>query len=214
MKTKTFASILALFLLVFAAPQIATAQAASGAYQFSLDDGYTKYVEFEAQTQADGSAAGYMTLTDEAKIDVQDVDGTGVKENTLPGFYFKADLDSLLVEKNRAVMSGTVRDSSVRELIGKRVLLTVEDNGENTRVPDRLTWGVYDQTVRDWKASDAEWKDDPGVGLTWTATDAERREDEGVKMPADESTSSQRFPMATYGFVEVAKAAGDIVVRA
>src|SRR5215210_4195205 len=100
MKFKAFAAILAFFLLGFAAPQLATAQAAGGTYQFSLEDGYTKYVEFDAQTQSDGSTTGQMTLNDEAPIEVQDLDGTGVKEERYPGVFIKADLDGLLVKNN------------------------------------------------------------------------------------------------------------------
>lgn len=213
MKFKAFAAILAFFLLGFAAPQLASAQAAGGTYQFSLDDGYTKYVDFEAVTQSDGSATGQMTFSDEAPIEILDLDGTGVKEGTYPGVYIKADLDGLRVDKNKAVISGTVRDSSVREFIGLRVLLTVEDNGDNTRVPDRVTWGVYLPTQGGWVASDAEWKEDPGVGMKWHATDAEVKDDRGVPMPPVYSIDTQTYPVLAYDFVEVAKGAGDIIVR-
>jgi hypothetical protein len=213
MKFKAFAAILAFFLLGFAAPQLANAQAAGGTYQFSLDDGYTKYLEFEAVTQSDGSTTGQLTFSDEARIEIQDLDGTGVKEETYPGVFIKADLDGLLVDKNKAVISGTVRDSSVREFIGLRVLLTVEDNGDNTKEPDKLTWGVYLPTQGGWVASDAEWKEDPGVGLKWHATDAEVRDDKGVDMPPVYSIDTKTFPVLAYDFVEFAKAAGDIIVR-
>jgi hypothetical protein len=215
MKFKTFASILALFLLGLAASPTTSAQSASGTYQFSFDDGYTKYAEFDAKTQADGSAAGQLTFTDEAKIALQDVDGTGDPslKDTYAGYYIKVDFDDLLVDKNQAVMSGTVRDSSVRGFIGQRVLLTVEDNGDNTRLPDQLTWGMYKPVVRDWVAADAELKEDPGVGLRWTAVDAERRDDKGIVMPQSEAINTQSFPVSAYSFAEVQKAAGDITVR-
>jgi hypothetical protein len=213
MKIRAFPSILALFLLILAASATASAQVASGTYQFSLEDGYTKYLEFDAKTLADGSTSGQMTFTDEAKITYLDVDGTGAPVETIPGFYIKADLDDLVVNKNDAVMSGTIRDSSIRDLIGQRVLLTVEDNGDNTRVPDRLTWGVYRPVVRDWKPSDAELKDDPGVGLRWHATDAEVKDDRGIDMPRSEAIDTQSFPISSYAFADIAKGAGDIIVR-
>jgi len=214
MKTKTFASILALFLLTLATSTVTNAQSASGAYQFALDDGYTKYVEFDARTLGDGSASGQMTLSDEAKFTIQDVDGTGIQEETYPGFYLKADFDGLVVDKNQAVMSGTVRDSSIREFIGQRVLLTVEDNGDNTREPDKLTWGIYNQVVRNWTPSDAELKEDPGVGLRWIATDAEQKDDRGIEMPRSEAIEANSFPVASYAFVDVVSGAGDIRVQA
>jgi hypothetical protein len=218
MKIRAFTSILALFLLSVAASHLTSVQAfgqsASGSYQFSFEDRYLKYVEFDARTRSDGSATGQLTLSDEAKLTYMDLDGTGDKEETYPGFFIKADLDGLVVNKNQAVMSGTVVDSSIRYLVGQRVLLTVEDNGDNTREPDRLTWGVYKQIERNWTPSDAERKEDPGVGLRWWATDAERKDDVGYEMPRSEAITTQSFPVSSYAFVDVAQGAGDIIVRA
>lgn len=219
MKIKAFASILALFLLGIATSPATSAQtsgqSASGTYQFSFDDGYTKYTEFDAKTQADGSATGQLTFTDEAEIALQDVDGTGDPslKDTYAGYYIKVDFDGLLVDKNQAVMSGTVRDSSVRDFIGQRVLFTVEDNGDNTRLPDQLTWGMYKPVVRNWVAADAELKEDPGVGLRWVATDAERRDDKEVVMPQSETINTQSFPVSSYSFADAQKGAGDITIR-
>jgi hypothetical protein len=213
MKSKAFASILTLLLLGFVAPSLTRGQAASGKYQLALEDGYTKYLEFDAQKQADGSTTGSLLLSDEAPLVYRDVDGTGDVEAKYPGFYVKADFDDLVVTKNQAVMSGLVRDSSIRELVGLRVLLTVEDNGDNTKEPDKVTWGLYKPLERNWTPSDAELKEDPGVGLRWLATDAERKDDEGFMMPKDESISTKSFPVSSYAFVESDRTAGDILVR-
>jgi hypothetical protein len=219
-KSKVFASIFALALLGFAAPRLANAQTgeqyAKGAYQFALEDRYVKYVEFEAQGRGDGTAVGFMTLTDEAPVSYQDVDGTGDKTLTeeYKGYYIKAEFDSMSVEKNKAVMSGIVRDSSIRNYIGQRVMLTVVDNGDNSRVPDQLTWGVYQLLEKNWTPSDAERKEDEGVGLRWWATDYERKDDVGYAMPRDEKASTQSFPVTSYTFLPVAYWAGDIFVRA
>lgn len=214
MKIKTFTSILALLLMSLATAGAVNAQTALGTYQFSLEDKATKQLEFDARGNPDGSATGQLFFSDEAKFTILDLDGTGEKEITYPGFYIKADLDGLIVDQNQAVMSGTVRDSSVQEFVGQRILLTVEDNGDNTRVPDQMTWGIYRPIVRNWIPSDAELKEDPGVGLRWWATDAERRDDKGYEMPRDESIRTQSYPLAAYGFVQVVSAAGDIIVRA
>jgi hypothetical protein len=218
MKIKTLlAPTLALFLLSLAAPLLTGAQAAgqvaSGTYQFAFEDGYTKYVEFDAKTLADGSTTGQMFLSDEATLVYSDLDGNGDPEGKYPGFYIKADFDELTVNKNQAVMSGTIRDSSIRELIGQRVLLTVEDNGDNTREPDKLTWGIYKPVARNWKPSDAELKEDPGVGLRWVATDAELKDDVGIEMPRSEEITSKSFPVSSYAFVDIKDGAGDIIVR-
>jgi hypothetical protein len=215
MKIKSLVSFLALFLCSFAAGavDVRAAGAAAGSYQFSFEDGYAKYLEFDAQTQADGSTVGQMYLTDEATLVYGDVDGAGDPSAKYAGYYIKADFDNIFVDKNKAVMSGTIRDSNVRELIGRRVLLTVEDNGDNSRIPDRLTWGVYDQLTRDWTPADAEVKEDNGASLKWIATDAERKDDEGIPMPRDESITTSSFPVSSYSFVKVASATGDIRVQ-
>ncbi|HEX8708789.1 MAG TPA: hypothetical protein VF723_11145 [Pyrinomonadaceae bacterium] len=215
MKIKVFAPALALFLFSFTAPQSAVAQSSSGSYQFTIDDKYTKTLDFAARTVSGNSATGDMTFTDEAPVSYQDVDGTGdpsLKE-TYAGYYIKVAFDEMVTaNKNQAVMSGTIQDSSIRSFIGQRVLLTVEDNGDNTRIPDQMTWGIYNVVKRTWTPSDAELKDDPGVGLRWLATDAERKDDVGVVYPRSEEITSQSFPVAAYGFVDVLRAAGDISV--
>jgi hypothetical protein len=215
MKTRTLISILALLLLGCVAPRLTQAQtsgeSARGTYQFSLEDGTLKYVEFDAVNQ--GSTVGSMFYSDEDTIVYTDVDGTGDPENKYAGATLKINFDGLTVDKNQAVMSGTVEDSNVREEIGKRVLLTVEDNGDNTRVPDRLTWGFYKPVVRTWTPSDAEWKDDPGVGMRWLATDAERRDDPGIVMPRSETIDNKSFPISSYNFADIAKGSGDITVQ-
>src|SRR4051812_20481614 len=215
MRIVRFTILSALFLSGLAATALtARAEAASGTYQFTVDDKAVKYVEFDAQRFADGSVSGSMFLSDEATIVYQDVDGVGDPREKYAGVYIKADLDGIVVEENQAVMSGTVRDSSIPYLVGLRVLLTVEDNGDNTRVPDKLTWGVYKFIKKDWVPSDAEWKEDPGVGLTWWATDLERRDDKGYQMPRpDVPADTQSFPVAGYSFVDVSDGVGDITVK-
>jgi hypothetical protein len=218
MKITRLATILALFLTGFAAPHTAGAQtggqSAIGSYRFSLEDGHTKYVEFDAQTQEGGGATGQMFFSDESEVMYQDVDGVGDPEETYRGFYLRAEFDGLSVVNNQAVMSGTVRDSSITYLIGQRVLLTVEDNGDNSREPDRLTWGVYKPAEKGWTPSDAELEKDEGVGLRWVATDAELRDDPGVEMPPDMTIDTQSFPLAAYTFSDLELWSGDIKVQA
>jgi hypothetical protein len=216
MKSIVCASLLA-FLLSFSV-QLATAQtsgsSASGKFQFSLEDGYTKYVEFDARKQADGSTIGQVFFSDEATLVEQDLDGTGDPNlpAKYPGFYIKAEFDDLTVNKNQAVMSGTISDSSIRAFIGQRVLLTVEDNGDNTRVPDKLTWGIYKPLEKTETPTDAERKVDEGAGTRWTTSDAERKDDVEVVYPKDPTITSQSFEFPAYAFVDVERGAGDIQV--
>ena len=214
MKKTQFVKILALILLGFAAHNAAVAQtqSATGTYQFSLEDGYTKYVEFDVRTLEGGGATGQIFFSDQAEITYQDVDGACAPEETYNGFYLRADFDGLVVVNNQAVASGTVRDSSIADLIGQRILLTVEDNGNNAREPDKLTWGVY-RTAGCWETSDAELEHDPGVGLTWETSDAERRDDVPVRMPTDQTIGTQTFPLAAYTFEDLELWAGDIRVQ-
>jgi hypothetical protein len=213
MKTFRLTSLAALLLFISAAAQTSFAQsAAAGSYQFTLaGEKVLKTVEFDARSNADGSATGTFSMTDDAVITFQDVDGTGEK-GRLVGYNFKADVDGLLVSKNQAVLSGVIRTASDSTLLGQRVLLTVEDNGDNTRIPDRLTWGMYRPINRDWIPSDAELKEDPGVGLRWWATDYERKDDVGYQMPRSETIDHNTYPVAAYGFEDVSDAAGDIRV--
>lgn len=207
MKIKTFASLLALLLMGLATPLIGSAQSAQGSYQFSLEDGYTKYVEFDA-TQTSGG----MFFSDEAEFVPQDVDGTGEVQEPFKGLSYKVQFDGLLVNRNQAVMSGVISDSSDSSLIGQRVLLTVED-GDGNETTDKLTWGRYSQPAPTWVASDAELEVDPGIGLTWVATDAELREDEGVPMPADTKIGTKTFPISSFDFFEAEHSAGEIRVQ-
>jgi hypothetical protein len=209
MRIIRFASTLALLLTVCAA---ARAQAAKGTYKFTLGDKYIKYVEFGCEALREGGATGTLLLSDEAPIVYRDVDGDDSPQEKYPGFSMSVSFDNMSVVKNQAVMEGVVRDSTIPFLIGQRVLFTVEDNGDNSREPDRLTWGLYKPIKRDWIPSDAEWEKDPGVGLRWWATDAERKDDVGYEMPRDESVSRNSFPLAAYLFIETEDGVGDIMV--
>jgi hypothetical protein len=216
MKRRTLASFVTLLLLCLACAQAARAQSASGFYDFTIADDYVKHVEFDAQKLADGTSTGKIYFTDEEPVEYTDLDGTGDPSlvASYKGFFITSDVDSLVVTNNQAVMSGTVRDCTIPELIGQRVLLTVEDNGDNTRVLDQLTWGAYRFVKKDWTPSDAELKTDPGVGLKWVATDFERRDDKGVPQPpVDKPVDTDTYPVLSYSFVGIGKASGDITVK-
>ena len=188
-------------------------QSARGSYQFTMGDRFVKYVNFEAQALSGGGASGSLYFSDEAEVTYSDLDTIGSPEEIHKGYYLNAEVDGLLVRDNRAVVSGLVRESSIPSLVGRRVLLAVEDNGDNSREPDRLTWGVYLPTEKSWTPSDAEWEKDPGVGLAWWAADAEVKEDAGYAMPRDETIDEQTFALPSYAFVESEESAGDIVVQ-
>ncbi len=219
MKSIACALILALFLLSLTAPQLTTAQtrgsSASGSYKFILEDGLIKYVEFNAVTDEKGTTTGLMTFTDEAQISNQyDVEDPQ-KWDAPPEFYIKAEFDGLTVEKNRALMSGIVRDSSHATYVGKWVQLVVEDNGDDLKSPDKLTWRLCSPTAGGWIPTDAERKSDDGAFLRWWATDAERKDDVGVpskNLISGDMKGCEKFPLSTYSFVDLTKWEGNIQV--
>jgi hypothetical protein len=176
-----------------------------------------KYVEFDVRTDDNGFTVGQMVFTDQARISDKDVDGDDASNGDAPGeFYIKADVDSMTVEKNKAVMSGTVRDSSHRTYIGRWVQLVVEDNAYNLRMPDTLTWGFCRPPAGGWVPSDAERKYDDGAYLSWWATDAERRDDVGVpskNLISSDMKGCRVYPLSLYTFVDIKKWEGDIQVN-
>ena len=155
-----------------------------------------------------------MAFADEAKIP----DGDDVEDprqgDPMP-IYVKADLDAPTVEKNRALMSGVVLDSSHKSYIGTLVNLVVEDNAENPRVPDTLTWTFCKPRDRGWVPTDSEVKGDDGANLRWWATDAERKDDVGI--PSQDLLSSAGdcpvFPVWSYSTADILKWDGDIIVK-
>ena len=221
MKSIGILSISTLCLLSLSAPRPATAQtagsAARGTYRFILEDELVKSVELDASADANGRTTGYLTFTDEAAIPDTDDPEDPRAGDPPPHFSMKADLETLAVEKNRAVMGGTVRDSTHVSYIGKWVQLVVEDNGVNSEAPDRLTWSFCGSQPRGWVPSDAERKDDEGAYLQWWATDAERDDDVGVPsidLLGKGETSCRVYPLSTYSFADLLKWDGDIAVQA
>jgi hypothetical protein len=162
MKSIIGASIMALFVVCLALPGFVSASAdnssAVGSFKFAVDDGETKFVEFSAKN-IDGKTEGEMTFNDPSAVPVEDPDNME-KEGT-PGVLVRAKFDCLNVTENRAVMSGEIFDSNVPGNIGLRVLLVIEDNGQDK---DRLTWGIYQQPGK-WTPTDAELEDDKGASL-------------------------------------------------
>ena len=221
MKTIALAAILVLFLMSLATPWSAGAQtsgpSASGSYRFVLEDDFSKSVEFNANSDERGTTTGQMTFRDEAGSSEQDPDGDGGdKDGPRQEFYMTATLDSLTIENNRALMGGTITDSSNRSYIGKWVQLVVEDNGDGKEVPDKLSWCFCQPEEGGWVPSDAEVKDDDGAWWKWWATDAELKDDAGVQstnsIPGNKK-GCQVLPLPIYEFADVRIGEGQIQVQ-
>lgn len=213
MKNLGFASALALSLLSLAVPQGAAAQsAAGGTYWFILDDELEKTVTFEARTDGKGTTTGQLTLTDAALVPDFEEEETPSRDGA--PLTVKASLNSMTVEKNRALMSGVVLDSSHRSYIGRWVQLVVEDNGRER--PDQLVWKFCKPQEKGWVPTDADREKDDGAYLRWWATDAERKDDVGIPsvnlLPAEDMGCTV-YPLAVYAFAELLKWEGDIFVE-
>lgn len=203
---KTIASVIfVLFLVGLTAPCASaySGPSASGTYKFVLD-GLSKSVEFSATSDERGTTTGQMTFRDEAILEHQDVDGTGDEsEDPKVEFFMTASLDSMKIENNRAVLGGTITDSSNRSYIGKWVQLVVEDNGDGRDVSDKLSWCFCQPEAGGWVPSDAEVKEDEGAWYKWWVTDAEVKDDAGVQskniIPGNKK-SCETFPLSAYEF--------------
>ena len=212
MKSIIGAFVLALFIVCLALPNLVFASAegssATGSLKFVLDDGATRFVEFNAKEGLDGQATGDMTYSDPVAVPVDDPDSG--ETPTTEGVFVKAKFDCMMTVENRAVIGGEIYDSNVKSNIGQRMLLVVEDNGLDK---DRLTWGIYQMPATGWIPSDAELKEDNGASLTWWATDFEQKDDVGFKMPQSKIVACQNFPLSSYDFPEIKESGGDLTVQ-
>jgi hypothetical protein len=195
--------------------------AASGSVRVSMPDGDLRYVEFSARLDQNGSTSGQMTFRSPSQkadenLDGESHEGAEIKRSgSASEFFFKASFDCMVIKETRAVMSGTITEASSERYLGQRVVLVVQDKGEDSKTAssDKLTWGIYNSGTRSWIPSDAEVENDSGVGLRWLATDAERDDDVGLQPDKSASIGCQSFPLSSFSLVKVKNGDGDILVR-
>jgi len=220
MVRKVFPSLLILGLVLLATPFTASAQqagAATGTYKFVMDDGLVKYLEFDVRTDERGGTQGYMLFTDEAKVPFEepDSDGEPRKEEESREFSMKADFTEMTIEKNRAVISGVIRESSIPRYLGRWVRLVIEDNDER-EVPDKFGWSFCAQEPGGWIPEDAEVPGDRGAFMSWWATDAERKDDIGIPSPnllPGNLKGCRPYPIQAFDFAEFLKGEGTIQIK-
>lgn len=214
MKSIIGAFVMTLLIVCLAVPNLVFADAegatAAGSFKFLLEDGETRFVEFNANELAEGQGSGEMTLSDPAALPVEDPDDPERPKS--PGVLVRAKFDCMETNENTAIMGGEIFESNVPSVIGQRVLLVVEDNGLDGE-RDKLTWGIYQQPPKGWIPTDAERDDDKGASLTWIATDFERRDDKGIPMPPSKLVQCKSFPGPSYEFPEFKYAGGDLQVK-
>ena len=214
-KVVTFFFVLSLVFLATASSASAQSGAANGKFKFFMEDELLKSFEFDASS--DGrTTKGFMDFSDEAKIEVQDVDGTGEvpREEPVP-FFMKADFDDMTIEKNRAVINGVVKESSYHSYIGKWVQLVIEDN-DGVEVPDKFVWSICAPEPGGWIPQDSEVPGDRGAFMSWWSTDAERKDDVGIPSPnliPGTLKSCKVHPIKAYEFAEILKGEGAISIK-
>jgi hypothetical protein len=217
MKRIVCGATLALLVVTLALPALTFAGAdgpsATGTFQFTLQDGQTRYLEFNAREQNNGNVVGGMTFSDPNVVAVDDPDATPGMTNA--GAIIQAKFDCLKITGNKAVMSGVISESNILSAVGLRILLVVEDNGEgiNAATTDKLTWGIYQSSGGAWVPKDAEREDDNGAGLSWLAKDFERPDDVGVPSNQSKIIGCQSFGLSAYSFVDVEHGGGNIQVQ-
>lgn len=211
MKSIIGAFVLTLFIVCLALPNLVHADAegasATGSFKFVLEDGETRFVEFNATEGVDGQATGDVTFSDPVAIPIDNPDDTETPKNQ--GVMVKAKFDCMQVVDNKAVIGGEIYDSNVKSNIGQRVLLVVEDNGIEK---DNFLWGIYQMPATGWVPSDAEVEGDKGAELKWIATDFERKDDVGIPSDISKVVTCKSFPLGSYEFPEIKAAGGDLTV--
>lgn len=219
MVRKVFPSLFILCLVLLATSLTASAQTpgtASGKYKFVMEDGLVKYLEFDVRTDERGGTQGYFLFTDEAKVQIEEPveDGDPRRAESLE-FSMKADLSEMTIEKNRAVISGMVRESSHSRYLGKWVRLVIEDN-DGVEVRDRFGWSFCAQEQGGWIPSDSEVPGDRGAFMSWWATDAERKDDVGIpsaNLIPGNLKGCRPYPIFAFDFAEFLKGDGSIQIR-
>lgn len=187
---------------------------ASGTFEVSADGGPTRSIEFSVRLAGDGTTTGEVIFHDVAS-GAASGNARNDDSATKP-FSLKAELDCLVIKGNKAVMSGTVSESSIEKYIGSRLLLAAHDNNNETNRSgkDRLTWGIYRSITKDWLPKDSERSDEQDIAIAWIAKDAERPEDEGVFTDKSEPLVGCRtFPFSSFSFVDPKHGHGNIQVR-
>ena len=217
MLTRVSAAIFVLCLVFLATPSLAVAQTgtANGKYKFIMEDELMKYLEFDARSDERGTATGYLRFTDEARVLFQDVDGTeDVPREEEVEFFMDAELDSMTIEKNRAVITGVVRECSYRSYIGSWIQLVIEDN-DGIEVKDQFAWSICRPEQGGWIPQDAEDPNDQGAFMSWWATDSERKDDVGIpslNLIPGNLKGCKVYPLLSYEFASILEGEGDIQI--
>lgn len=180
----------------------------------SIGTAATRHIEFQVMKDKNGATFGEGVFIDKRLPNAKsETENESESDSTSP-FWLKVQFDCLVINANRAVMGGNVTGSSLQQYVGKRLLLVVQDGDAFTpQERDKLTFGVYTQTVRGWVPSDSERPDEIGVPVYWIAQDSERPDEVAVSSYKNETKSCDSLPISTFSFMNASLGNGSIEVR-
>ena len=221
MKRTVLAAVLALMSSICVIKTQSAAQAdgsgpsVSGTFQISSDVGPTQYLEFYARIEKDGNTTGETVFIDSpSSSDPKVVNAESSQSDSATAFFAKAEFDCMVINGNKAVMSGRVTSSSLEQYIGRAFVLAVQD-GDNSNPPrkDKLTFGFYRQTAKGWLPLDSERSEEGTGPMAWITQDSERADDTPVLGPKSGPVGCQSFPISSFSFVDEQQGRGSIQVR-
>ena len=183
---------------------------AEGSFEITSEDTPTRRIQFNARMAASGAISGEITIQDDAAV----ADATTEAEAS-PPFFIKAEINCLTIKGNRALLSGNVTDASIERYIGGQiVLLAVDEDGDMSQKPDRLTWRFHKPRPKDWLATDSELGDDQINPVGWMARDSERDDDEGKVISVNNDTvRCESQLLSSSSFSDENHARGNVKVR-
>ena len=186
-----------------------------GSFQVDLHEGATRHLEFHALRDPDGRVTGETTFKDNLASSKFVESSNEVDSGPSQPLFFKAVFDCLVIDRNKAVMSGEITESSSRSYIGRRIVVVTQENGgaEDPSKTDRLTWGVYRSDKKTWLVSDSERSADEISPLSWIASDSERLDDEGVPSDKEQRIGCQSFPLSAFSFINPKQGHGSVHIR-
>jgi len=201
----------ALAVLVAATPVIAGN--VTGDFHAPVPGG-TMSIQVDALTvRASGAGSGTVYFHGPVKVSDTDEEGAPRRKAAVSELTLKVDVDCVRINKNRATMSGVVRDSNLDAYLGRRFLLVVEDNASPAN--PKFTWGLYRTPDMKWTPSDTESSaEDEKSPKTWVASDSERDDDEGVKVNEPGAESECRsLLLSVESLIEIPAGGGTVRVQ-
>lgn len=187
---------------------------AVGHYQISIRNEPSTTIDFDVRAERDGTTVGEMAFLRNPKTPDSTATGEAALLETKTGFFFKANFDCLVIDGNKAVISGKVTESSSERYLDRRVLLVVQDNGHGSKpgARDKLTWGLYKAPVDNPLATDFERPNEQESGA-WVASDLERPDDTGLISQKNQQIGCHSFPLSSFSFFNAIQGHGNIQVR-